>query len=218
MEMAATLKIYDNRGNERIRQVANATKKFGETTKTIIQFLSPADVKGTTMLLYEYDSKPSDMWIYMPALRNARRIISTEKAGSFMGSEFSNADMARPLLDDFNYRITGNENFRGKECYKIESVSKNKEVADENGYYKKVSYIETGTFFTLKVEYYDEQDRLFKVMELDDYRKQADGKYFAFKMEITNILTGRRSTLTVDKFQTGSQLTESSFATTSLGS
>jgi len=50
MEMTSTLKIYDNKGNVRTRQVKNTTKKFGDATKTMIKFLSPADVQGTGML------------------------------------------------------------------------------------------------------------------------------------------------------------------------
>ena len=43
------------------------------------------------------------MWIYLPALRKVRRIVSSEKGKSFMGSEFSNADMSAPKLDDYAY-------------------------------------------------------------------------------------------------------------------
>ena len=41
------------------------------------------------------------MWIYLPALKRTRRIVSNEKGKSFMSSEFSNADMTSPSLSDF---------------------------------------------------------------------------------------------------------------------
>ncbi|MBN2480318.1 MAG: outer membrane lipoprotein-sorting protein [Bacteroidales bacterium] len=216
MEMAATLRIIDNRGNERIRQIANATRKFNETTKTLIRFLAPADVKGTAMLVYEYEEQPSDMWIYMPALRKTRRIISSEKGNSFMGSEFSNADMARPVLDNFTYRLLGTDIISGKTCWKLESVCINDELEDENGFSKKIAWIGQTGYLTLKVEYYDGDDDLFKIMLLNDYRKQENGKYFAFQMEVSNVQTGRKSILTIDKFQTGSGLDENSFAVAGL--
>ncbi|MCK4853304.1 MAG: outer membrane lipoprotein-sorting protein, partial [Bacteroidales bacterium] len=95
MEAITTLRIYDAKGRERVRQTSMASKLFdsGATEKRVIRFLSPAEVKGTGMLIYDYDEKNDDMWIYMPALRKTRRIISNEKNKSFMGSEFSNADM-----------------------------------------------------------------------------------------------------------------------------
>ncbi|MBN1159221.1 MAG: outer membrane lipoprotein-sorting protein [Bacteroidales bacterium] len=216
MEMSATLRIIDNRGNERIRRIANASRKFNETTKTLIRFLSPADVKGTSMLIYEYEENPSDMWIYMPALRRTRRIISSEKGNSFMGSEFSNADMARPVIEDFTYRLLGTETIDGETCWKIESSCISDEVQDENGFSKKVAWIEQTDCLTLKVEYYDRDGELFKVMQLNDYRKQSNGKYFAFHMEMSNVESGRKSILAVDQFQTGSGLDENSFAVASL--
>ncbi len=111
MEAISTLRIYDAKGRERVRETSMASKLFesGAIEKRIIRFLAPAEVKGTGMLIYDYDQRNDDMWIYMPALRKTRRIISNEKSKSFMGSEFSNADMSAPSLEDFNYTITGSE-------------------------------------------------------------------------------------------------------------
>ena len=73
LEAVSTLKIIDAKGRERIRQTSMASKNFREsnTEKRIIRFLSPADVKGTSMLIFDYDQKNDDMWIYMPALKVA---------------------------------------------------------------------------------------------------------------------------------------------------
>src|SRR4030042_2147588 len=105
MEMVSTLKIYDAKGSERVRQITTATRKFGEKNKTMIKFISPADVKGTAMLIYDYENTGDDMWIYMPALRKTRRIVSTEKGKNFMGSEFTNADMSKPNMDVYQSKI-----------------------------------------------------------------------------------------------------------------
>ncbi|MDP2423619.1 MAG: outer membrane lipoprotein-sorting protein, partial [Bacteroidales bacterium] len=116
LEMVSTLRINDGKGGVRIRQVANATRKFGGVTKTMIKFLAPPYVKGTTMLIYDYEDKDDDMWIFLPSLRKSRRIISSEKGKSFMGSEFSNADMSKPNLDDFNWKMYGSELVDSKDC------------------------------------------------------------------------------------------------------
>ncbi len=215
-EMVTTLNIFDGKGNVRIRQVANATKKFGGTTKTMIRFLSPADVKGTSMLIYDYENKDDDMWIYLPSLRKSRRIISTEKGKSFMGSEFTNADMSKPNLDDFNFKIAGSEFLNGSECWKIESSWKNGETENSSGFSKKIAWIEKGTFLTKKVEYFDQSGKPEKIMTLADYRKQGNGKYFAFSMEMKNLLNNRKSDLIIEKFQLGSQLSENSFSVAAL--
>ncbi len=217
MEMISELKIYDNKNNERIRKIATATKKFSNTTKTLIKFLSPADVKGTSILIYDYENESDAMWIYMPALRKTRRIVSSEKGKSFMGSEFTNADMSKPNMDDFTYTIIGTENIAGKICWKIEATCLNENVEDENGFSRKVIWIEKNTSLTQRVEYYDFDNELLKIMTIGDYKKQSNGGYFGFRMEMQNVQSGRRSALKVEKFQLGSNLSESDFAANMLG-
>ncbi len=216
LEMTATLYIYDNRGNVRERQLAVASARFDNVYKTLIRFISPPDVRGTGMLIYDYDDKGDDMWLYMPSLRRTRRIVSNEKGRSFMGSEFSNADMSTPNIDDFTYKLLGDETINGVDCWVVESSSKTREIAEENGFAKQVAYIAKKNYLTQKVEYYDHYNEKFKVMAISDYRKQTNGSHFAYKMEMVNLNNGRKSVYSVDNFQLGSSLTESDFTTTAL--
>jgi hypothetical protein len=217
MEMVATLKILDDKGNERVRQIATVTKRFDDATKTMMKFISPADVKGTTMLVYDYDKHEDDMWIYLPALRKTRRIVSSEKAKSFMGSEFSNADMSKPNMDDFSYRILGSASIVGKDCWKVETKCLNEDIEDENGFSRKVIYVEKSSYLPQKIEYFNFDDELFKVMTISDYQKQSNGSYFAYRMTVENLQNNRKSIMVVDKFQLGSSMNESSFAASNLG-
>jgi outer membrane lipoprotein-sorting protein len=216
MEMVSTLKIYDAKGRERVRQIATASRKFGDVSKSIMKFMSPADVKGTTMLVYDYELKDDDMWIYLPALRKIRRIVSSEKGKSFMGSEFTNADMGKPNLDDFNFKFLPDETLNDKECWVVDAVCKDEDIEDENGFMRQVSWIEKTTYLCHKIEYYDLDDELHKVQSISDYEKQPSGYYFAFYLEKENVQNGRKSIMTIDKFQEGSELPESTFSPTML--
>lgn len=215
-EMVSTLKIFDDKGNVRIRQVTTATKKFGQVTKTIMKFLSPADVKGTAILIYDYDNKDDDMWIYLPSLRKSRRVVNTDKGKSFMGSEFSNADMSKPITGDFSYKITGSTTLAGKACWQIEALVKSKDVSDKYGFTKKIMIIDKSLNLTYKTDFYDASGMMTKSMLMDDYRKQSTGKYFAFRMSMQNYENKRHSEITIDKFQLGSKLTENDFSVNSL--
>ena len=217
MEMVATLTIQDSKGNERIRQIATATRKFDGATKTMMKFLSPAEVKGTTMLIYDYEEKEDDMWIYLPALRKTRRIVSSEKAKSFMGSEFTNADMSKPNMDDFSYTLLGSESLNGKACWKVGVQCRNEDIEDENGFSKKIIFVEKSTYLPQKMEYYDLDGELYKIMTISDYRQQSNGEYFAYSMTIENMQNKRKSIMKVDKFQLGSSMSENSFSASSLG-
>ena len=84
--------LIDNKGSVRQRTVK--TNKLGDD-KQIMWFLSPADVKGSSFLRMSYDDKDDDMWIYLPAFGKVRRIASSAKNGSFMGTDFTFEDLAK---------------------------------------------------------------------------------------------------------------------------
>jgi outer membrane lipoprotein-sorting protein len=211
MEMISLLKIYDNKGNERTREVSTTRKSFSGTCKTIIKFLSPADVKGTGILIYDYEDKDDDLWIFMPALRKTRRIVSTEKGKSFMGSEFTNADMSKPITANFTYKILGTEKYENKDCWKIEINCKTPIIQSENGYKKKISWVDKSNYLCLKIEFYDKDDKLFKIQKNQQYKIVSGGKYFSYFMETENVITKRKSTMTITKMSTNISTPESQF-------
>ena len=215
MEAISTLRIYDAKGRERIRQTSMASKLFenGATEKRIIRFLAPAEVKGTGMLIYDHEERNDEMWIYLPALRKTRRIISNEKSKSFMGSEFSNADMSAPILEDFNYTLSGSETLDGTDCWIIEVLPINEDVMDEVGYDRQIVWIGKQDFVLRKAEYYDENDELYKQMICSDVRQmdKSGMKYLATRMEMNNIQNGRKSVMTMDKIQHNPDVKEEYF-------
>jgi len=215
MEVLSTLKIFDNRGRERTRETSMASRLFdkGATEKRIIRFRSPADVEGTGMLIFDYEEQNDDMWIYMPALRKTRRIVSTEKSKSFMGSEFSNGDMSAPSMEDFNSRLAGTETINGIPCWKLELIPLDADIEDEFGFSKKITWIGKEDYVTRKAEYYDLDGELWKVMTASGIKNidPAAKKYLATRMEMDNIQSGRKSVFIMDKIQFNPRVSEDYF-------
>ncbi|MBN1114642.1 MAG: outer membrane lipoprotein-sorting protein [Oligoflexia bacterium] len=203
VEAVATLVITDPKGRERIRRTAQISKLTdgGKTEKKLIRFLSPADVKGTGFLMFDYENKDDDMWLFMPALRKTRRIISSEKSKSFMGSEFSYADMTFPNIDDFKYKLLSDETVNKEPCQVIEITPVNDDKADEYGYSKKVSYIAPKDYVIRKAVYYDLDKSLHKEMMVNSVKEidTKNHKYRITGMEIVNKQNNRKSKMTVDK-------------------
>lgn len=212
MEMTSTLKIYDPRGNVRERQLTTNSGKFGDVAKVLVKFTAPADVKGTALLIYDYDDKADNMWIYMPALRKVRRVVSNERGKSFMGSEFSNADMSKPSASDFNYALLGSEKFENNDCWKTESTCKTKEIQTEQGFSRKISWIDKSNYLCYKIEFYDQANKLQRIELLSNYKKLSNGKYFAYLMTMENVQTKRKSEIITNSLKTDSKLSENIFS------
>jgi outer membrane lipoprotein-sorting protein len=202
-EATSTMTIIDGKGRERVRQVAQVTKLYdgGDTEKKLVRFLYPADVKGTGLLTYDYKEKDDDIWLYMPALRKTRRIISSEKAKSFMGSEFSYADMTPPTLDDFTFELLGEEKVNEVPCWVVEMVPTDDDVADENGFSKKISYIGKGDYVIRKAIYFDLDGQVHKELEVREIKEldPSNHKYRPMHLVMVNKQNGRKSVLVVNE-------------------
>ncbi len=164
-EAVSTLIISDSKGNRRIRKTTMASMSLPDgTEKRIIKFLSPSEVKGTGILIFDYTDKGDDMWLYLPSLRKTRRMVSRDNNKSFMGSEFSNANMSAPGLRDFSYQLLEESTLSGKPCYKIEAIPLSIALEDQYGYRRSVSWVDKNSFLVYQTEYYDSDDKLFKTI------------------------------------------------------
>lgn len=211
MSSTISLTITEKNGSVRKRAISIITKSFPDgSEKRIIKFIEPADVRGTSMLVVDNVNIADEMWIYLPALKKTRRIVSSEKGKSFMSSEFSNSDMSSPSLSDFNYKhlaASGKSNL-----WVIESTPVNEEKADEYGFSRKISWFRSDTWQLVKMEYYNYDNQLYKIIEVNEVQPLADGKYIIKDMAAKNLITGRSSEIMFDKIATNTKIEDSVFS------
>jgi outer membrane lipoprotein-sorting protein len=222
LESTSTLIIKDASGNQRVRKFQSSSKEFKDdgVKKSLMRFVEPADVKGTGFLTFEYTAgdKDNDMWIYMPALRKVRRVVSGEKAKSFMGSEFTNSDITEPKLEEFTYKISAVEKIGDIDCWKIETTPVSQAIIDEYGYSKRISWVSKGDYITRKTEYYDTEGKLVKtlvtnkIMTLD----KEKGLFQASDIVMTNVQNGRTSEFITDKCVINPDIKDDIFTTDNL--
>lgn len=196
-EAIVKMTVVGDKGQTSERDISMASKLYdgGKTEKRIYRFSSPADVKGTSVLVFDYEAKADDVWIYMPALRKTRRIVSSQRSQSFMGSEFSYGDLNIPALDDFDYKIVKQEPVGGEACWMIDAVPKSKEIIDAEGYSKKSYWVSKDKFVVLRGLLYDKDGKLLKEYSARDI-KLLDAKnkrYRPMHMEMVNKQNGRKS-------------------------
>lgn len=216
-ESINTLTINDGKGNQRVRKFSSAQKTDAskQVTKMVMRFLEPADVKGTGILTFDYENKDDEMWLYMPALRKVRRIVSGEKTKSFMGSEFTNSDITKPTITEYAYKMLGSESIGDVECWKIESLPATKEIGAEYGYSKKVSWIGKTDYTARKTEFYDLDGKILKVMTTDKVKllDEKNKKYQPVDIAMENKQNGRSSRFVIEKVIFNPNVKEEYFTT-----
>ena len=177
-----TMTLINARGQEISREMSSKVLEGENGDKSLMVFLSPADVKGTKMLTYEHLNKDDDQWMYLPALKRIKRIASRNKSGSFMGSEFSYEDTANNSWEKYTY-VGELEKvmLKSKMYYKGMRVPKDK----NSGYSKQITYIDVETLLLYKIDYYDRKKELLKSAIFSNWHK-IDDVYLMNEIIMTN--------------------------------
>ncbi len=166
-----TMTLTNKSGQTRVRKIQQFTKDLGSEEKSIMFFLSPADVKNTSFMNWSYDSdKADDQWIYLPALKKVKRISSDSKSDYFMGSDFTYDDLGDRKLDADTHKLLKEENIDENDCYVVESVSKDEDYM----YSKTITWIRKDNFVGMKKEFYDEDEELLKTLTIKKVEKISD--------------------------------------------
>ena len=178
--------LIDKNGDLRSRSIRSYDKEKGEDKQRIMFFLSPADVKDTAFLTYDYDEyeKDDDQWLYLPALRKTKRIASSDKSGSFMGSDFSYSDMTRKNLDAYDFKILKQDEVRGAKVWLIESLPKTEEEIEETGYTKSVLFVRQDNFVVVRAVHWVKEGRRLKYLDVSRL-EQIDGIWTILEMSMT---------------------------------
>ena len=204
--------LINANGQKSVRELNMKSLEGEDADKTLSVFLSPADVKGTKVLTYQHVDSDDDQWLYLPALKRVKRIASSNKSGSFMGSEFSYEDIGNQNYKKYSYSGEPQiEMLDGVECYKGERIPK-----DENsGYTKQISWVDTKDFLIRRVDYYDRKSELLKTAIFSGYKK-IDGVWRVGKIEMKNYQNDKGTILIwlEDKIKAG--LSERDFGKRSL--
>jgi hypothetical protein len=210
-----TLTIYEKNGATRVRRVSLISKTYGDIEKRMIKFLEPAEVRGTALLIIDNDDSPDDMWIYLPALKRTRRIVTTEKGKGFMSSEFSNADMSTATLSDFiiSHLPTSGQNGQ----WVIESKTINEDKADEYGYIRKITYLNISDLRIKKIEFFNSDNVLARTINvLSSQAVTGKEGYIMTEMMAVNHINGRSSNIKYDEINTTEVIPDNTFAVENL--
>lgn len=188
--------LIDQAKNEAKRTIKtisyeNVSDNGEDGDKSLMEFISPLDVKGTKFLSHEKINKNNNQWLYLPALKRIKRINSKSKSGSFMGSEFSYEDISSREVSKYDYSKEVKEaKVDGVDCFVYERYPKDK----NSGYSKQVMYVDKNKFITLKAEFYDKKKELLKTAKYEGYQKM-NKTYRVKKITMNNHQNYKATTL-----------------------
>ena len=170
-----------------------------------VYFLRPADVRKMTYLVHKHvkSDKDDERWLYMPAMDLVKRIAAGDKRTSFVGSDFLYEDVSgRGLQEDTHELIQTTDQF-----YVVKNVPKKPDTV-EFSYF--VVSIDRKNFVPMKMEFYDKQGKLYRIIESQKVEKIQDF-YTVTKSQVRDLKKESKTNMEFSEVQYNIKLSDDIF-------
>ncbi len=169
-QMKATMTITTPRWK---RELSFRSWDDRKKDRSFTRLLSPKKDRGTGFLRLG-----NTLWTYLPRVERTTRIPPSMMLQSWMGSDFTNDDLAREssLVEDYTARVIGEREIEGRRAFGVELIPH----PDAPVVWSKIeAWVVAETFAPLLYEYYDEPDperfEMVRRMRFSDVR-QVQGR------------------------------------------
>ena len=138
---------------------------------------APAKDAGTVFL-----KRVREIWNWLPNIERVVKLPPSMMAQSWMGTDFTNDDLvkASSRIDDYTHKIVGDSVIEGRHCWKIEMIP----LPSAAVVWSKVNmWIDHKDYLELRIEFFDEDNKLVNVMQCSDIRT-IGGRIMPVKIEM----------------------------------
>lgn len=187
-QAAVQLTLTKNGKVEEVRKVGEYGRCKNNLTDLVMVFLSPATVKDTRFLVKENEGKDDDKWIYLPSLKNTRRIAASDGEKPFVGTDFSYDDMSSREVDEDTHKLLKESEDKGnfKDLYVVESIPKDPKSSQ---YSKRISWVTKDSWIPTYIELYDKKGKLLKENEIKSITQMAGASGKSYNIPTENVMT-----------------------------
>lgn len=206
-----TLQVIDS--NRKITEKRWTFDRMGShgNSKAVLRFTAPSEVKGVALLIVNHPDRASDQWMWTPALERDRRIALQDRSARFFGTDFSFEDLEERDVDQFDYKLAGEETFEGSPCWKLESRPKLKKSSQ---YTTSELWIRKDNYVIVRIDHYKKE----KLVRRIDYRDVEDIQdiWTPKTLEVNDIGRKSRTVMHVDNLKYNMPMQDSEFTVEAL--
>jgi len=180
-EARIAMVLVNDRNQENRRKVVMMSRKDGDTRRIFVRFQAPADVAGTSFLGIDDDGARTQ-FLYLPSMGKSRRISGKQRNASFVGTDYSYADLDNRDIDDSTKKRLPDEKVGAQDCYVIEAVPTSKESA----YGKVTLWIAKTTWLPMRIRFFDSAGAEAKRLTVQEVKK-AEGRWVITESKIVDL-------------------------------
>ncbi|MBX3263356.1 MAG: outer membrane lipoprotein-sorting protein [Labilithrix sp.] len=162
--------------------------------KSVITFQAPADVAGMKFLQIQNADADDERFLYTPELKRSRRIAGSNRSESFMGTDFSYADLDGRDLRQSSSVLKADETVGKFDCYRVAATPKNGDAV----YARIELWVRKDNYVPLKWVMFDKRSQPVKTLVAREIQRHG-GRWFITGSRMTDVTTGRSTELVLEK-------------------
>ena len=175
-------------------------------SKSILRFTAPDAIKGLALLIINHAGRPSDQWMWTPAIERERRIGVQDRSTRFFGTDFSFEDLDERDVNQSDYKMLDEDTIDGARCWKIESTPKQSQSSQ---YTSSTLSIRKDNYVMAQVENYS-KDKLVRRIHYSDIQK-VDNIWTPRRVEVFDAVRNSRTVLKLERLQYNLPLKDEDF-------
>jgi len=205
------LQVIDAGG--KITEKSWASERAGSwgTSKLMIRFTAPAEVKGVALLVVNHPDRASDQWMWIPSIGRDRRVALQDRKTRFFGTDFSFEDLEERDVEQFDWKMLGEEAVDGAACWKIESRPKS---ARASQYTSNFLWIRKDNYVAAKLESFS-KDQLMRRLFYKNI-EQVQGIWTARLLEMHDLKRKSRTILKLERLSFNAPVKDEDFTVQAL--
>jgi hypothetical protein len=180
-------------------------------SKAVIRFTAPAEVKGVALLVINHTDRASDQWMWTPAIARDRRIALQDRSTRFFGTDFSFEDLEERDVDQYEYRLSGEEPVEGAPCWRIEARPKQTKTSQ---YTRSLMWVRKDNYVPAQYENFVKDQPVRRLLQKDIQNVQ--GIWTARTLEMTDLRRKSRTVLRLEKLEYNLPLKDGDFTVQAL--
>ena len=163
------------------------------------------------LLVINHPDRASDQWMWTPSIGRERRIALQDRSTRFFGTDFSFEDLEERDVDQYDFRIVGEEPFDGHACWKIESKPRQSKSSQ---YSHSFVWIRKDNYVPIQYENYS-RNQLVRSLHQTQLEK-TQGIWTARHLEMTDTRRHSRTVMKLEKLEYNVPLKEDAFTVQAL--
>jgi len=203
---AGTLQVFDARG--KISDKRWTFDRLGShgSSKSILRFTDPPEVKGVALLVVNHPERASDQWMWTPAIQRDRRVALQDRSQRFFGTDFSFEDLEERDVDQYDFSMDGEDTLNGAPCWRIDATPRKGKGSQ---YTKSRVWVRKDNYAYQKVESFVRSE-VVRVLNYSDIQN-VQGIWTGRTLEMTDLRRKSRTVLRLDELKYNLPMKEQDF-------